>query len=455
MYKRRSVAARNWLEGETISKYWSRMNAAPKQYDLLYELAIPGTEPTRYENKSERMAEIARAHYDGVQHADQPQDQTNNMDQRKREIDGALAPLNVALDVNEARLMGNSIDLIKIELAITESANGKAPGLDGIPTELWKECLRAQIKNQKIKKPAFNVTAVLMHVFNDIIQNGVAEGTSFAEGWVCPIHKKKDRRKISNYRPITILNTDYKIFTRALASRLATCAPALIHPDQAGFVPSRQIFDHIRLSQFMIHYAEAEEINGAIVALDQEKAYDRVDHEYLWRTLGKMNFPMTFINTVKSLYDSAVSVVIINGVISKTYKITRGVRQGDPLSCLLFDLAIEPLACALRQSTLEGMEIPGAAERLITTLFADDTTVYLSENDSYNELLAILQEWCCGSTAKFNEEKSELIPIGTKAHRERVIATRQLGEDQLPIPVHVKIAKDGEAMMCTVRGTVE
>jgi hypothetical protein len=80
------------------------------------------------------------------------------------------------------------------------------------------------------------------------------------------------------------------------------------------------------------------------VALDQEKAYDKIKHDYLWQTLEKFAIPEQFIRTIQSLYRTAETVVIINGVISTSFQVTRGVRQGDPLSCLLFDLEIEPLA---------------------------------------------------------------------------------------------------------------
>ena len=83
------------------------------------------------------------------------------------------------------------------------------------------------------------------------------------------------------------------------------------------------------------------EENGTIVTLDQEKVYDKIDHTYLLDTLNTFNLPNLFISTIESLYKNAHTAIMINGVLSCTYKETRGVRQGDPLSCLLFDLAIE------------------------------------------------------------------------------------------------------------------
>ncbi len=99
-----------------------------------------------------------------------------------------------------------------------------------------------------------------------------------------------------------------------------------------------------------------------------------------------MNFPETLINTVTHLYERAESCVIVNGVKSKFFRIRRGVRQGDPMSCLLFDLAIEPLAALFRRSSLKGIDLPGARGRLLAKLFADDTTVYLSKDDNFQEV---------------------------------------------------------------------
>src|SRR5882762_646509 len=104
----------------------------------------------------------------------------------------------------------------------------------------------------------------------------------------------------------------------------------------------------------MTYNCDTDTTNGAIVCLDQEKAYNKIAHPFLWATLEKLNFPTHFINTVKSLYQYARTKVIINGKVSTSFLIIRGVQQGDPLSCLLFNLAIESLTSMLRDPTLAG-----------------------------------------------------------------------------------------------------
>jgi len=162
---------------------------------------------------------------------------------------------------------------------------------------------------------------------------------------MCPLFKKKDPTDICNYRPITLMNTDYKMLTKVLVLQLLNHTSQLVHPDQVGFIPGCSIFDHIRLAKVILNYAEVTEENGAIVVLDQEKAYDKIRHDYLWKTLEAFCLPQPFICTIQALYNNAHTKIAINGVFSRTFKVMRGVQQGDPLSCPLFDLAIEPLAC--------------------------------------------------------------------------------------------------------------
>ena len=152
----------------------------------------------------------------------------------------------------------------------------------------------------------------------------------------------------------------------------------------------RKIKDQTELVQLMLDRCEAFEKNGVIVCLDQEKAYDKIRHDFIWKILQKLNFPEHFIKTIKTLYENDKTTVVINGVLSEMYMITRGVRQGDPLFCHIFNLAIESLASMFRQSALVGFKIKREVERLVTTLFADDTTVYLSEQDSFDDLQLIL-----------------------------------------------------------------
>jgi hypothetical protein len=212
-------------------------------------------------------------------------------------------------------------------------------------------------------------------------------------------------------------------------------------------IPGRSIFNHIRLIKIMIKYAEQMETNGAIIVLDQEKAYDKINYLYLWKTLEAFNLPPVFCNTIRTLYKNALTTVTINGELSSQYCVTCGVCQGDPLSCFLFTLAIEPMACLLCNSlNITGFDIPGLAEKLIISLFADDTVIYTYDHDSFNKIQQLLKLWCDASGAKFNIEKTEIIPIGTKEHRKDLIRTRKLNSNDAPLSKEIHIAQDGKAI---------
>ena len=155
--------------------------------------------------------------------------------------------------------------------------------------------------------------------------------------------------------------------------------------------------------------------------------YNKIRHDYLWKTLEVFHLPQPFIKTVQALYQNAHTKVAINGVFSETFRVKRGVRQGDPLSCPLFDLAIEPLACWIRADpNIKGIVIPGIENAIKITLFADDTNLFLSKDDRLDHIQRILDKWCKASGARFNIEKTEIIPIGKKSHRKSVVDTRKV-----------------------------
>ena len=434
--------ARNKLEGETMSKHWVRSARESTPRDTIRALKNPLQNPTHRETRSDKMAEVAREYHEQLLNIDR--NPGEEPDERKlnntlKNIDAKLSPENIAK-------LQEGVDDEEVTMALVNSANDKAAGLDGIPVELWK-LLHQQYKSTKeIERHKYcNIAQVLTNVFRDISENGITSGTNFNEGWMCPIYKKKEADNIANYRPITILNTDYKIFTKTIATRLTEIAPSIIHPDQAGFIRGRSIFDQIEQATTTINYARLKEINGAIVALDQEKAYDKVLHPYLWKILEKFAFPTEMINTIKVLYENAPTSVIINGMISNPFLVTRGVRQGDPMSCILFNLGIEPLAANIRASSIRGINVPNLSEKIKVSLFADDTTVILTEHDNFAELTEILDKWCEVSGTKFNVEKTEIIPIGTVEYRKKVADTRKINETCNDIPNTIHIAQDREA----------
>ncbi len=434
---------REAILGETVSRAWIRRHMQSEMQDPIYELQLPAADEQSahpgYTRSSTAMAEIARNFYDGLQR-DPDLHATDHGAAVRTVLSDSLPSITDA----ERDVFDSPLSWADVAAALLSSALHKAPGLDGLPSELWLKLHRMYLARSRRDRPAFDVVELLTAAFNEIGRIGVASDSDFSSGWICPIYKLKgDTRMISNYRPITVLNADYKILTKVLATRVARVAGRLVHPDQAGFIPGRRIFDHTRLAQIMIDYSALCDDPGVIVALDQEKAYDRINHTYLWAVLLRMRFPASLVRFLQRLYERASSVVLLNGCLSTPFPVVRGMRQGDPISCLLFDLAIEPLAISLRAAPLRGFSVPGLTERLLVALFADDTTVYLSAEDDYATLTSVLERWCAASRAKFNVPKTEVIPVGPKPYRDWVRATRTLKPGGCIIPLEVRIVPDG------------
>ena len=430
-YKRDRIAAIDAAEGEVVGRTWSNRFRTNKPRDTIKKLKDPikGTS-TR---DAKEMAQIAAGYHERIQR-DGRDPQTPPDEQRMNRILGLIGR---KLPEESKKKLSEMITEDEVRHAIRDTPNDKAPGPDGIPIELWKSMNDQYTATRDAPAPRrrCNIVWALTQVYNDIETHGMNTEARLNEGCMSPIFKKKDPEDIANYRPITLLNTDYKIFTKALSIKLSEAAPRVINMDQAGFVKGRSIFDQVKTAKLVIDYMDRAGKPGAIVALDQEKAYDKILHPYLWAVLRRFGFPEVFIKTIQSLYNDASTSVMINGELSTPFLVPRGVRQGDTLSCLLFDLAIEPLAEMIRKSDLiSGIQIPGTKQYLKVKMFADDTTVFLSEKDDISALLTILADWCEASGAKFNVEKTEIIPLGNPAQRESLQETRRIHNSHQTIP---------------------
>ena len=225
--------------------------------------------------------------------------------------------------------------------------------------------------------------------------------------------KDKDLFWVRNWRPITLLNVDYKILSKSLASRLASILPELIHKDQRGFVQGRYIGDNIMEVYALVMQAESEQEQGILMQLDIEKAFDSVSWDFLYEVLNNFNFPDSFIEWVKILYCNKEVRIINNGHLSPPLYPTNGLAQGDGLSPLLFILVIETLALSIRANDkIEGYKIDSIHKKL--SLLADDLILSLKAKQStFHEVLSTLTLFAQVSNLAVNAEKSAVFPLGS------------------------------------------
>ena len=215
--------------------------------------------------------------------------------------------------------------------------------------------------------------------------------------------------------PISLLNADYKICARALAGRLLKVLHHVIAPDQTCGVRGRFIGENVALLRDVVSYANEADLPVAILALDQEKAFDRVDWAFLFKTLGHLGFGPTFTQWIKLLYTDIFSAVLINGYSSDFFKPTRGVRQGCPLSPLLYVITMEVLAANIRaHPDIKGLELPRIPRPLpVLSLYADDTSVVVTSDLVIITVFEVYGNFEKGSGSKLNLNKCEGLWLGS------------------------------------------
>ena len=314
------------------------------------------------------------------------------------EIELLLDNIDKTLDSEQRELIEGPVLLSEVKSALHGMDTGKSPGSDGLPAEFYRTFFKY-------------IGQDVCDVLNSAFAEGELSSTQ-KTGLITLIHKKGDRNELNNWRPISLLNVDYKILSKILSTRVRQILHSVINIDQTCSVAGRSILDNAHLLRNIQDYAEQKNIGLALVSLDQQKAFDRVNRGYLRQVLDKFGFGNNFLQWFDTLHNGINSSVICNGNISEPFSITRGVRQGCPLSPLLYVLALEPLGCAIRaDSTIHGVKLPGGSEAKIS-MYADDATLILSDDRSIKNSFKVIERFERASGAKLNQQKSQGLYLG-------------------------------------------
>ncbi|XP_074318329.1 uncharacterized protein LOC141655135 [Silene latifolia] len=196
------------------------------------------------------------------------------------------------------------------------------------------------------------------------------------------IPKKKAPDKIRDFRPISLCNVVYKLVSKVLANRLKQFLGDIVSENQGAFTPGRTISDNVLIAFEVFHAMKSSrQVEGNMaIKLDMAKAYDRVEWRFLYRVLCVMGLDRNWVDRVMACVTSVSFSVLVNGNPSRTFRPTRGLRQGDPLSPYLFILCAEVLSSLMRQAVadgaLHGVRISNGAPEISHLLFAYDSIFF-------------------------------------------------------------------------------
>ena len=258
-------------------------------------------------------------------------------------------------------------------------------------------------------------------VFRSLTDDLRSYGTDrlhFKDANLSLFYKKGDPTLVANYRPISSMNCDCKMYTNLVNNRLSPWAVSKLHPDQKGFVKGRWVTEHTRLASEVAHLSNVTESDGFIVSLDQAKAYDRTDLLWLTQVLLRMGLPPDLVSMIRDIVHGCRTRVRINSAYSRPYTLRCGVRQGDPLSCLLYAFSIEPMGMRLRKA-IKGISVLSLPPTKLI-MYADDTNLFLSKDDDLALIRSELSATSLAIGSKFNFEKMDILLVGSAAHRAKL-----------------------------------
>lgn len=205
----------------------------------------------------------------------------------------------------------------ELQEALQSLQSRKAPGIDGLPADFYK-----------VFWPVLGED--LLVVLRDSLSKGQLP-LNCRRAVLTLLPKKVDLQDIKNWRPVSLLCTDYKLLSKVLARRLKKVMEQIIHRDQTYCVPSRLITDNNAVIRDVLNLSGSLDCELGLISLDQEKAFDLVEHHYLWQTLQAFGFSSGLIAKIRVLYHNIESVLKVNGALSAPFKVLRGVRQGCAL----------------------------------------------------------------------------------------------------------------------------
>ncbi|KAL4560381.1 hypothetical protein LXL04_032531 [Taraxacum kok-saghyz] len=247
------------------------------------------------------------------------------------------------------------------------------------------------------------------------IHGSLARGSNSSFIFLLP--KVKDPLILGDYRPISLIGSLYKILAKVLANRLKRVIGSVVGENQTAFIKKRNILDGPMIINEMCNWTKKAKRKMLLFKVDFEKAFDSVNWNYLESIMLQMGFGVKWVSWIRGCLSSSRASVLINGSATKEFPISKGVRQGDPMSPFLFIIAMEGLNTVMKSATqqnlFQGIAIPNSDVSISHLFYADDALFVGEWNISnFNNLSRILRCFNASSGLKVNFHKSQVYGFG-------------------------------------------
>jgi hypothetical protein len=380
-----------WLkEGDNNTKFFHKMANSHRRYNYMERVEVDGIV---YEEAPEVREKVVQF-YESLYQEHEPWRPTVN-------------GLNFdVISPEERDMLEKKFETEEVLQVVKDLQGDKAPGPDGFTMAFFQQCWSV-------------IGGDVMNFFAEVHTHCKFE-KSLNASFIVLIPKKQNASNIRDFRPISLIGSVYKLLAKVLANRLRMVLDGLISESQNAFVGGRKILDLVLIANECLDSRLKSHVPGVICKLDIEKAYDHVNWQCLLGLLERMGFGIRWRRWIEACIASVQFSVVINGSPEGFFTSSRVLRQGDPLSPLLFLLVMEVLSRMLMKVESEGL-IRGFSAgnngsnglRISHLLYADDTILFCDADMS--QLLYVRMVLNCFEAAIgiwVNMSKSEMVPVG-------------------------------------------
>lgn len=389
-YKR--AKTKDLLEGDSNTKYFQLIANGKHRKTTIFQLQ-DGNQIISGDNE---LKKFITTYYKGL--FGPPEENNVRLDETRKDDIPQVTDLSI-----ENKVLVERFTEEEVRKPIFQMEHNKAPGPDGFPAKFY-QAFWGLIKDD------------LMALFEDF-HNGTLPLYSLNFGTIILLPKCKEAIRIQQYRPKCLLNINFKIFTKVATNRITTVAQKVISPTQIAFLPGRNIMEGVVILHETIHEMHKEKQSGVIFKIDFEKAYDKVKWSFVKQTLEMKGFSQKWCQWVDSFMRGGHVGIKINDQVGQEFQTKQGLRQGDPLSPILFNIVADMLAIFINRAKVEG-QIKGVIPHLVDDglsilKYADDTIIFMDHDlEKANNLKLLLCAFEHSSGLKINFHKSEIFCFG-------------------------------------------